>query len=388
MRPTRQSPAIQIINKLRRDSMLLSRRILTWALSVVLIGGCAIARLDPQASPKIRFLDEYIIPTDFLIAGTVVGGLSDLDYDGEYFYTICDLPSAPRIYRFAIDIKNRKIDTLRFSEVIPLDSDSTRLVFDSEGLIYHPEEERFTLSSEGSVKRGRPPFVAELDRNNQVQELYDLPAYFLRSDASGPRNNGVFEGLCQSIDEQGIWIANELPLKGDGFRPGIFGKRTPVRITRMDRNTKKPEHQFTYDLDRIRKFPLLPFGINGVTAIAEYKQNQFLVLERGYSAGYGRHGFRVLLYLADSREAESTLELNRLKDIKSNTLITARKNLLFDFNTIRKKLTDRSVDNLEGMTFGPRLPNGNQTLVLISDNNFNRKIKQKNQVILLEVLGE
>jgi hypothetical protein len=29
------------------------------------------------------------------------------------------------------------------------------------------------------------------------------------------------------------------------------------------------------------------------------------------------------------------------------------------------------VDNLEGMTFGPALPNGKRSLVLVSDNNFN-----------------
>jgi hypothetical protein len=29
------------------------------------------------------------------------------------------------------------------------------------------------------------------------------------------------------------------------------------------------------------------------------------------------------------------------------------------------------LDNLEGMTLGPRLPDGSQSLVLVSDNNFN-----------------
>jgi hypothetical protein len=29
------------------------------------------------------------------------------------------------------------------------------------------------------------------------------------------------------------------------------------------------------------------------------------------------------------------------------------------------------IDNIEGMTFGPSLPDGRQTLVIVSDNNFN-----------------
>ena len=38
--------------------------------------------------------------------------------------------------------------------------------------------------------------------------------------------------------------------------------------------------------------------------------------------------------------------------------------------------------NLEGMTFGPRLPNGHQALLLVSDNNFTPG--QVSQFLLLE----
>jgi hypothetical protein len=39
---------------------------------------------------------------------------------------------------------------------------------------------------------------------------------------------------------------------------------------------------------------------------------------------------------------------------------------------------------VEGITFGPKLANGNQSLVLVSDNNFSEK--QKTQVFLFEVV--
>jgi hypothetical protein len=42
-----------------------------------------------------------------------------------------------------------------------------------------------------------------------------------------------------------------------------------------------------------------------------------------------------------------------------------RKQLLFDLNTLGIRL-----DNLEGMAFGPRLPDGSQSLLVVSDNNF------------------
>jgi hypothetical protein len=44
---------------------------------------------------------------------------------------------------------------------------------------------------------------------------------------------------------------------------------------------------------------------------------------------------------------------------------TAEKTLLFDLDTLGIPL-----DNVEGMTIGPPLPDGRRSLVLVSDNNF------------------
>jgi 3-phytase len=41
------------------------------------------------------------------------------------------------------------------------------------------------------------------------------------------------------------------------------------------------------------------------------------------------------------------------------------------------------IDNIEGMTFGPPLPDGRQTLIVVSDNNFNPG--QFTQIIALAV---
>jgi hypothetical protein len=43
----------------------------------------------------------------------------------------------------------------------------------------------------------------------------------------------------------------------------------------------------------------------------------------------------------------------------------AKKTLLFDLDTLGIPL-----DNVEGMTLGPTLPDGRRALVLVSDNNF------------------
>ena len=42
------------------------------------------------------------------------------------------------------------------------------------------------------------------------------------------------------------------------------------------------------------------------------------------------------------------------------------------------------IDNIEGVTFGPTLPNGHKTLLLVSDNNF--LPIEKTQFMLFEVI--
>src|SRR5690606_21287758 len=136
-----------------------------------------------------------------------------------------------------------------------------------------------------------------------VKQFYHLPEYFLPEQKSGPRTNGVFEGLSQSWDQKGIWAVNELPLLQDGPASKIYSTKSPVRFTYFDINEKKPQRQFTYSLGRLRKFPFFLYGMNGISAVLQIDENRFYVLERGFSPGYGNHGIRAMLYLADAQRA-------------------------------------------------------------------------------------
>ena len=42
------------------------------------------------------------------------------------------------------------------------------------------------------------------------------------------------------------------------------------------------------------------------------------------------------------------------------------------------------IDNIEGLTFGQKLDNGNSSLVFVSDNNFSDK--QKTQILVFELI--
>ena len=353
-----------------------------------ILSACGGARISESATVQLRFLDEYIIPKDLKVDENLIGGLSDLDYDGEYFYTVSDIPRNPMIYKMAIEVEGNKISKVDFVEGIRIQNktEATKgLAFDSEGINFNRDSNTFTVSSEGSIRYKKDPFIVDIDSAGTILDFYEIPEYFLSSNEKGLRNNGVFEGLTHSTDKEGIWVATELPMISDGPRAQLFKTKSPVRFTYFNKTSKHPEKQFAYNLGRIRKAPLLPFAINGVSGILEIAPDQFLVIERAFSAGHSNRGNRVMIYLADAGNATNTLEEESLKSKIGKTIIPASKKLIFDFNSVQSKLKKGFVDNIEGIAFGPLLPNGNQSILLISDNNFNAYNEQINQIILMEI---
>lgn len=359
---------------------------------ILFLTSCSGLKIDKNLPFQLKYLDEYVIPKDFIMDSVWVGGLSDLDYDGTYFYTVNDIPREPVIYKMDIVIKNDHIDTIQFVESIKVKhktAETKNLVFDSEGLNYNPETNTFTLSSEGSINNKKDPFIAEIDQDGNVLEYYTIPEYFLASNEEGLRNNGAFEGLSRSVNNSGFWMATELPMISDGPTPKLYKTTSPARFTYFNNETRKPEKQFAYTIGRLRKIPLLPFAINGISGILEIEPDQFLVIERGYSAGHSNRGNRIMLYLANSENATNILQDPAIKAKIGKSVIPAEKKLIYDFNSIRKQLSHKFADNIEGIAFGPKLSNGNQSIILISDNNFNAFNEQINQVILMElVVGE
>ena len=343
-----------------------------------------------KPSFSIRFLDDYVIPSGAELENTSIGGLSGIDYIGKNEYLlISDQKSNPRFYRATILLSEQKIDTVFFSEVILLGKNKNPTyenhAFDLGAIRQHPETKEIIISSEGNIDAGKNPGVYQVSPSGKILSAYEIPHYFEAKSKAGPQNNGVFEALSNSLDHAGIWVATELPLKADGPKPMLTKTTSPVRVTYFDKASQTAEKQFVYLLDSIAKIPLLPFHINGVTDILAVEPNKFLVVERQFSAGLGQNGNTVRIYEADFSKTTNTLKINSLKK-KMDNITPAQKQLLFDFSSIKKQLSEEIIDNIEGISFGPSLPNGNKTLILVADNNFNSLGPQLNQIILLELI--
>ena len=92
------------------------------------------------------------------------------------------------------------------------------------------------------------------------------------------------------------------------------------------------------------------------------KEGFFLGLERSINlTGYG-----VKIYQVAASDATDISPLPNIKG-EIGQIRPLRKKLLLDLDRLGIEL-----DNLEGMTLGPRLSDGSQTLVMVSDDNFNK----------------
>lgn len=353
---------------------------------------------EPSATTisQLQFIGEQIIEAETSYQGEEVGGLSGIDYANGTYYLISDNRTPPiRFYQMELSFDQTSFTSVSILQQTELlEAGNTPFadgVVDPESIRFDPSTGNIVWSSEGrSSGIEINPFVREAKTNGDFVKEYAVPELF-EADASGEqgfRNNGVFEGLSLSANGEGFWVGMELPLVQDGPEPE-FGTDTdsPIRITYIDRNTGTYGRQFAYELD-----PVVRNGgitVNGVVEILEYADDLFLVMERSFASGTSNGGNDIRIYKVDAEEAT---DISSLSALAGANYTKASKTLLLDLNDIRAQLstipggTEPVVDNLEGMTFGPLLANGNQSLVVVSDNNFNNFGAQLNQFIVFEVM--
>ena len=340
----------------------------------------------PKEQQKISlyFLDEYVYPINQTIKKTKIGGLSGIDYNNGIYYLAVDDSKTPRYCKAKINIQNDTISEINFIDVFIFKGDPyyQNNFLDVESILAAPNN-KMIMVSEGSIKKGKDPLLFSTKENGEFIKDFQLPTKFLAAADPKPIHNKTLEGLSHSFNSKGYWTAFELPLPLDGEEPIYQKANSPVRFTYFDKETGKPIKEFVYQLSPITRPNKGNFNINGVTDILEFKDNHFFVIERTYQSNYGPYGNTVNIYHAYTDNA--TTNSLAIDSLKNADYIPLKKELLFNFDAIKSELTEGIIDNIEGITFGPILDNGNQSLILVSDDNFQLFGKQLNQFILLEI---
>jgi hypothetical protein len=192
----------------------------------------------------------------------------------------------------------------------------------------------------------------------------------------GPRQNGVFEGVCFSNNNKTMYVTTEAPLYQDGPAPSLKDAATYARILKYDVETKKLLGQYAYKLEPIahEPTPANEFKVNGIVDILATGEDEFLITERSFSTGVKNCTIKV--FKCNFKNAADISNVQSLKKTPPKTLV--KKQPLLNMDSL-----NMYIDNIEGATFGPRLSNGKRSIIFVSDNDFGAT--RKTQFLLFEV---
>ncbi|MDZ7959978.1 MAG: phytase [Aulosira sp. DedQUE10] len=362
--------------------------------------------------PNVGFLGQTILPTGFIPSGaagtvngvqTTLGGLSGVAYDAakNQFYAISDDRSqfAPaRFYTFTTDPAKIATTGAIFTNVTPLKDASGNFFainsLDPEGIALTNNGTVF-ISSEGEVNPGAGrvtnPFIKEfsLTTGQEVRSL-SVPTKFLPvvqdtngngvvdagdTQTAGVYNNLAFESLTITPDQKTLFTATENALFQDGPKVSTTtGSRS--RILQYNLVTGQAEKEYLYITDAsVTPNPATGATDNGlVDLLAIDNRGTLLALERSFAQGVGNTIKIYEISLQGATDISSIDSLSSLNAPQLAAIAPAQKRLLLNLNDLNLP-TDPNhpitgTDNIEGIGFGPKLADGRQSIVLVSDNNF------------------
>ena len=369
-------------------------------LAIALLSGCALPQVSAQErlflNVSVDLVGSTILPKQSF-EGEPVGGISAIAYDvpRDRLYALSDNRDRPRFYTFSL--KNLTDPTLTVESVTYLkDAQGNPYAsgsLDPEGMALTPSN-TLLIASEGSPKRQIAAAVGEYDlATGQLKTAIPIPDRYLsdnllpaepsaaealdadrglsaaEAQTQGVQENLSFEALAINIssgtggvyEPYRLFVATEGPLLQDlDFAPEIPYKNRLLHYT-ID------PYQTTFISEHLYEMDLAPSGavLHGLSEIAVLDQGgHFLGLERSY----GFQGFALKLYQLASGGATDISAIASLRNdsgIDPSGIQPIRKQLVLDFASLPTPL-----QNYEAMTFGPTLPGGHESLLVMSDDNF------------------
>ncbi len=354
---------------------------------VLLVTASAGSALPKPTTPQttvadIESLGWVIVPNDLMVDGTLVGGLSGLVYDSQrdVYYALSDDKGEdggdPRFYSVEIDVSDFSLDE---SDVQFLGATFLRnRVGDRYGVEeIDPEGFEMTragqlfIGSEGNINGGVQPFIDRFNPAGKQNRALPIPDKFVAMPPdSGARDNLVYESLTATPNRRDLYAGMENALAQDGpIATNEVG--SPSRVIEYSLRGLRPESEFVYCVEPIPQ-PVTVFGDNGLVELQALDDvGTFLAMERSFVLGFGN---TIRLFETSTRGATDVSGIEALgwSDCPGGdgSITPMPKTFLADFTTDLGVPLD-VLDNMEGLAFGPPLPDGRQLVIVVSDNNFN-----------------
>jgi hypothetical protein len=316
------------------------------------------------AKVHLQFRGQAIVPTGTTFAGTTVGGLSSITYDAsrDVYYALSDDPSQfqpVRYYTVGLAVHDGRLTDGDVSlqgvttMLAPNGQPYAPFSVDPEGLAL-TQDRRLIFTSEGVAANLIDPFVRRYELDGTFLSSLAVPDDFLPNadHTRGVRQNLGFESAGVTRDGRYLFTGTENALVQDGPAATV-DNGSPARLMRYDLRTGRLDRQWIYQTDPVAEPPVPPtnFSVNGLVELLPLDDDRLLAMERSFSVGAPGTGNTIKIYEVSLHGAHGMRPVH--------------KKLVLDLDELGIPL-----DNVEGLTFGPRLRDGRRTVVLVSDNNF------------------
>ena len=335
------------------------------------------AGAQPGPPPvTLELLSEYDIPGGARFESTCIGGLSALAYDppSDRYFAVSDARRDARLYSLRIAIAEagaggesagphiagvelEGVVRLRTREGLAYPDDRV----DPEGLAIYDQQTAF-LSSEGVAEGGVAPFVDRVDlATGEWLATVSIPLAFRprhqgETQTQGVRQNLGFEALTLSPDRRHLYVASESALAQDaaGLAVGVehFARLLRYEVGQVPRLVGESLYPLVVPAGDVKVQGL-------VELLALDDAGRLLAMERTWGP---TAGLAVQLYEIHLERTRRQADRSRLSS-EAKALPVLDKRLILDFAQLPILL-----DNFEGLTFGPRLEGGDETLLVIGDN--------------------
>ncbi len=295
------------------------------------------------------------------------GGLSAIAFDAQTgkLYALSD-SAKPTIYVFRASFEGTALRLEPLEQMLLRDAKGEPIplwVLDPEGLALTASGE-FLVSSEGYGQR-KPPVpqgVFHFDKEGRMLDTLPLPPGFTPAETEGPGTNIGFEALTLSPSGEYLFAGTEGPLRQDGARCSVAaGCKTRIVEFRRRGERFEPMRDFVYEIGPMpvpEGFAARSGGI-GFAEMLALDDRRLLVLERGFAVEPGGGIHQTIQIL------QTTIEGG----------VLGEKTLVLDVADVVERFTKpfQSLDNYEGLCFGPTLDDGGRTVLLVSDDNYNER---------------
>ncbi|MDD4973938.1 MAG: esterase-like activity of phytase family protein [Bacteriovorax sp.] len=360
---------------------------------IALCATCIFTTTNAFSAEKLRFIGDQNIPTGEKFKETEIGGLSGLAYDKEKnkILAISDDRSAindARFYEFDFKLDDKSFSVTP-TEVVTLKNKEGKPfkkgTIDFEGIAFYNGD--LLVSSEGWINHEPPipPEFIQFTRLGAYKNNIEIPAKFLplkdKENKIGVRDNLAFEALTTTTDGKTVWMGTEEALNQDDRTSGP-NYASVIRLIQY--KDLKPVKEVAYRLEKVPSIKIagLVVGETGLSEMLALDDNNFYSIERSYMPLAKKSVIRIFKNSINDK----TTDISKMDSIKGMNIKTVEKELVADLEDFSHQMAAnfQKLDNIEGICFGPKLANGHNTIILVSDNNFRKS--QRTQFLAFEIL--